>query len=596
MAAEGIVYLLPNFFTILVSAILCVRVWQMDKLRGNRALALTIVCELIWLCGHIGKLLAEDVYTKVLWDNFEFLGTCGWPVGTLAFALQYSGARLPRIGWAVLCALPGLVFILALLDPWTGYLHPNARLVQARPFTGLLYDLRPLLTIVSLQLLVQVAFSAALVVGKSFWLTTAQRVVSLVLAAGMMIPVLMTVFVLMGIQFTEHRDTSHISFGIGNSLIFAALMLSSRESDRRFSTLFDNSGDSILILNGLVILDCNGKARQTFRGSEEDLAGRSILDLCTPDARNSEEAQWRSAADAALSGAPQFFTSVLSRRGGEEFEGEVSLSAIHFGREVVLQAVIRDRTEARTAAEEREWLIRELEAKNGELERFNYTASHDLKSPLVTIKNFVGMLAIDLESQDYEGVRDDLRRVASAADRMNDLLDDLLELSRLGRTSYPPRIVSMEQIVEETLELLEGITQARSARIILDGPLADAWADPARIKTVWQNLIENAVKYSKEDQPLEIRIGCRVQPRGTEYYVRDNGIGIDGRYHLKIFEQFHKLDAATDGSGIGLALVHRIITAHNGRVWVESDGPGRGAAFWFFLPGPPENNPRASVL
>lgn len=587
--AEGIVYLLPNAFTILLSALLCLRLWRMEGLRGSRALALTIICELVWLCGNIGKLLSKDLETKILWDNFEFLGTCGWPMGTLAFALRYSGARLPVPFWIALWLLPALIMGAAIVDPWTGYaLHPNARLEPGKPFDALLYDFHPVLSIMFLQLLLQVTAAAGLLIGKSFWLTTAQRVVSIVLSSGIMVPVFMSFLVLTGVQFTEHRDTSHISFGVGNVLIFAALSLVSREQSRRFSTLFDNAGDAILILNGFVILDCNRKSQETFRMAREEMTGKSILSLCVVDKAGGPPAEkvWRSNVDAAVSGNPMFFKCTLLRQTGVEFEAELSLSSVQFGGETLLQVFVRDLTEARTAAEEREWLIRELEAKNRELERFNYTASHDLKSPLVTIKNFIGLLEKDIETNDVTSVKDDLRRIGAAADKMHELLDDLLELSRLGRPANPPRPAAMDPLLDEVLELVHGVISERGATVIRDHELPVVLADPQRIKVVWQNLIENAVKYSRPGVPPRIHVGARQGKDGTAFYVKDNGIGIDDRYHLRIFEQFHKLDAATEGSGIGLSLVQRIVEGHNGRVWVESDGLGRGSVFWFLLPGP----------
>lgn len=587
ITAEGIVYLLPNAFTIGFSSFLCWRVWRMERLKGRRALALTILCELVWLCGHIGKLMAQDLETKILWDNFEFFGTCGWPMSTLAFALSYAGARMPRAFWIALWILPAIIMAAAIVDPWTGYaLHPNARIESAEPFDALLYDFHPVLSIMFLQLLLQVTLAGGLLIGKSFWLTTAQRVVSIVLSAGILVPVFMSFLVLAGVQFTDHRDTSHISFGVGNVLVFAALSLSGPQKARGFSTLFDNAGDSILILNGLLILDCNKKGLQTFRTTREQIIGKSILEFCTkPYGAPAADSFWRSSADGALSGAPLFFKYVFLRQTGEEFDAEISLTSIQFGGEALLQMYVRDVTEAQTAAEERDWLIRELEAKNGELERFTYTASHDLKSPLVTIKNFIGLLEKDLEAGDRAAVRDDVRRIAAAADKMRELLDDLLELSRLGQAVSPLRMQPMDPVLDEVLQLMDGAVKTRSAEIIRDR-LPAVLADPQRIQVVWQNLIENALKYSTPGVPV-IHIGAREQKEGVAFFVRDNGIGIDSRYHFRVFEQFHKLDPATEGSGIGLSLVQRIVEGHNGRVWVESEGPGRGSVFWFLLPAAP---------
>jgi signal transduction histidine kinase len=152
----------------------------------------------------------------------------------------------------------------------------------------------------------------------------------------------------------------------------------------------------------------------------------------------------------------------------------------------------------------------------------------------------------------------------------------------------------MQRLVEETLELLEGVIKTSGAEVNFDNSLPMVWADAPRIKTVWQNLIENAIKYAKRGENPEIRIGVSPHTNGYAFYVKDRGIGIDPRYHERVFEQFHKLDTSSDGSGIGLALVRRILEAHNGRVWIESEGPDLGTTAWFLLPRPPLGEPNGN--
>lgn len=293
--------------------------------------------------------------------------------------------------------------------------------------------------------------------------------------------------------------------------------------------------------------------------------------------------------DAVARNAPYHFEFRMRTARGEIKNIEARGMTLCDSRDQVVRliGVQQDVTAIRAAAEEREQLIKELEAKNQELERFNYTASHDLKSPLVTIKGFLGMLERDIAENDVESIADDMRRIGSATDKMNNLLDDLLALSRAGRQANPPRLVPMRRIVDETLEILEGILRARNVSIEYSGEFPMVWVDAQRIKTVWQNLVENAVKYSPPDQPPKLELGARPHPDGYAFFVKDQGLGIDSRYHRRIFEQFHKLDNGTEGSGIGLSLVQRIIEAHQGRVWVESEGAGRGSTFWFLVRRPP---------
>ncbi len=232
---------------------------------------------------------------------------------------------------------------------------------------------------------------------------------------------------------------------------------------------------------------------------------------------------------------------------------------------------------------ERERLISELELKNAELERFNYTVSHDLKSPLVTIKGFLGYLRRDLADGDAEHVEKDLQRISGAADRMSELLQDLLEFALLGRQVNLPESVALHELAYEARELLAATLGERSVELEIATDLPVVSGDRVRLRAVFQNLIENAVKYMSDQRAPRIEIGCRRNDDGEVVFVRDNGRGIEPRYHTKVFEIFERLDADNRGTGIGLALVKRIVELHGGRVWVESDGRNRGSTFCFTL-------------
>ena len=233
---------------------------------------------------------------------------------------------------------------------------------------------------------------------------------------------------------------------------------------------------------------------------------------------------------------------------------------------------------------ERQQLVEELEARNAELARFTYTVSHDLKSPLVTIKGFLGLLERDAQDGDLERMRHDIGRIQAAADRMRKLLEDLLELSRLGRLLNPPARVALGEVACEALALVAGDVAARGVEVEVDRDLPVVVGDRLRLVEVFQNLIENAVKYMGEQPEPRVEVGAGENAGEPVVYVRDNGIGIDPLYHDKVFGLFERLDAATEGTGVGLALVKRIVELHGGRIWVESEGVGRGSTFCFSLP------------
>ena len=228
----------------------------------------------------------------------------------------------------------------------------------------------------------------------------------------------------------------------------------------------------------------------------------------------------------------------------------------------------------------------DLAAKNAELERFTYTVSHDLKSPLVTIHGFAGLAATDLAAGHLDRVRLDLGRIVAAADKMHRLLDDLLELSRVGRVVHPPEDVPLGELAREAVELVKGRIAEPGVAVDIAPDLPVVRADRRRLLEVLQNLLENAAKFTAGQPAPRIEIGARRDGEEPVFFVRDNGRGIEPRFLERVFDLFEKLDPAVEGTGVGLALVRRIVEAHGGRAWAESDGPGRGATFCFTLPSP----------
>lgn len=225
-----------------------------------------------------------------------------------------------------------------------------------------------------------------------------------------------------------------------------------------------------------------------------------------------------------------------------------------------------------------------IEEKNAELERFTYMVSHDLKSPLVTISTFLGYLEQDLSAADQDRIRQDMAYMSTAANKMNRLLAELLEFSRSGRSTNPRIATTYQQVIDEALQLLAGpLTecQVQVSRSPHDLPLV---GDRARLVEIWQNLVENAVKYRRQQIQPAIELGWERQNDEAIFFVRDNGTGIDPGFHDKIFGLFEKLDAGSDGSGLGLAKVKRIVEMYGGRIWVESAGAEQGSCFRFTLP------------
>jgi PAS domain S-box-containing protein len=246
-------------------------------------------------------------------------------------------------------------------------------------------------------------------------------------------------------------------------------------------------------------------------------------------------------------------------------------------------ATVEDVTARIQAEAEREALIAELEAKNAELERFTYTVSHDLKSPLVTIKGFLGFLETDAAMGDVERVKADISRISNATNKMYQLLEELLELARIGHLINPPEEVPLAELAREVVNMIVGQQEKRGVEVEIAPDLPVLYGDRIRLREVLQNLVDNAVKCMGNQLHPRVEIGMRRDNGERVFYVQDNGIGIAPQYHKKVFGLFEKLDPKTEGAGVGLTIVKRIVEVHGGHVWIESEGAGQGSTFCFTL-------------
>ena len=269
---------------------------------------------------------------------------------------------------------------------------------------------------------------------------------------------------------------------------------------------------------------------------------------------------------------------------GQFSERDAQLAVIYANQVAIALANARLFSDLEAELAMRKKLILELENKNAELERFTYTVSHDLKSPLFTIRGFLGYLEQDALSGNMTRLKSDMQRISDATDKMQRLLNELLELSRVGRLTNEPTLFSFRELANEALELVQGRIMERGIAVHIDRNLPDVYGDRPRLLEVLQNLLDNAAKFMGDQREPRIEIACEGEEEGKPIlYLRDNGMGIPVEHFERVFGLFNKLDPKTEGTGIGLALVKRIVEVNGGRIWLESE-VGEGSTFFFTLP------------
>jgi PAS domain S-box-containing protein len=356
------------------------------------------------------------------------------------------------------------------------------------------------------------------------------------------------------------------------------------ESERRHRALVESQIDlTSRYLPDTTLTFVNDAYCKFYGKTREELIGQSYLFMIAPELREQLASETKKLAEENGTVTGEY---INYRYDGKQrwIQWAVKCIADESGHVIELQAVGRDITPLKQAEAEREQLITELESKNEELERFTYTVSHDLKAPLITIRGFLGYIEQDIRAGDMDRLKTDMQRIIAATDRLQRLLNELLELSRVGRLMNPPANIPLGELIQEAVKLMEGRLRERNVEVKIQEDLPVLLGDAQRLSEVIQNLLDNAVKFMGGQTRPVIEIGTRGEENGMPViYVRDNGMGIAPEHHDRIFGLFNKLDPRAEGTGIGLTIVKRIIEIHGGRICVESE-LGKGTTFYFTFP------------
>ncbi len=373
-----------------------------------------------------------------------------------------------------------------------------------------------------------------------------------------------------------------------------------KDEEQKFRNLLESAPDAMVIIDreGLVQL-INAQTERLFGYSREELIGKPI-EMLVPQRFHTQHVGHRSHYSESPRPREMGVGLELSgrRKDGTEFPVEISLSPLKTQGGTLVSSAIRNVTDRRHAEEQIRKLnsvlndrVAQLDAANKELESFSYSVSHDLRAPLRHIDGFARILK---EEHGRELSRDGTRyldRVLEAANHMGHLVDDLLNLARIGRREVAKQRVRLEDVVRQAIAELPPETSERNIEWLIE-PLAYAECDPGLMKLAFSNLLSNSAKFTRTRENAVIEVG-ECESRGAPaYFVRDNGVGFDPHYADKLFGVFQRLHRQEDfeGTGVGLATVQRIIRRHGGEIWAEAE-PDRGATFFFTLGAQPDEQP-----
>lgn len=350
------------------------------------------------------------------------------------------------------------------------------------------------------------------------------------------------------------------------------------------------------VLDGVIVIDTHGvvqcfnpAATRIFGYAPEEVIGENVKMLMPEPYRAEHDAYVSNYIDTGERKVIGIGREVSGRRkDGSVFPMELGVNEMRVGDERHFVGTIRDITERKNAETRIAEYVAALQQSNQELDEFAYIASHDLKEPLRGLSTNAAFLKEDQgDWLNPDGIRR-LDRIMFLAGRMEQLVNDLLYFSRLGRQELAVQPTDLNEVVVEIAELVKMAEQERKVRIVISDPLPTIICDRPRITELFRNLVSNAIKYN-DKQEKRVEVGCTAEEGRTVFHVRDNGIGIAPHFHDEIFRIFKRLNSEDDevkGTGVGLTFVRKIVERHGGSIWLKSE-PGEGTCFFFTL-GPKE--------
>jgi PAS domain S-box-containing protein len=335
-------------------------------------------------------------------------------------------------------------------------------------------------------------------------------------------------------------------------------------------------------INGYTAEEIIGKYFSIFYPEEEILNGKPSYELrVAKETGKYEEEGWRLRKDGSLFWANIVITAVYS-------ENKTLIGFSKVTRDLTerkaSEKALRDSNDLyRSLAGELRITNEQLSYANQELEQFTSIVSHDLQEPIRTIKSFLQLIDVKLQNKQYDDLKMYINKSINAANRMRELIQNLLHYSQLGKGEIAQEIVSVNDLVQHALQNLNSSLDISKAKVNIQNEVGTIFGDRVQLIQLIQNLISNALKFTDADQP-QIEITCKAENGHVQFSISDNGIGISKADMPKVFDIFRRLHTKKEypGTGIGLAICKKIVDRHNGRIWPESE-PGKGTTFYFTI-------------
>ncbi len=394
------------------------------------------------------------------------------------------------------------------------------------------------------------------------------------------------------------KDRTEIPVEIGlnhirtddNSFVVASIVdiTERKKQEEKFRTIVESVPNGIIMVDttGSITLS-NSEAEKMFGYGRGELLGKKVEALVPMRYQGNHPADRDRFIDHPQKrqmGAGRDLAGL--KKDGTEIPVEIGLNPIDTPDGRYILASILDISERKAIDDKLHLAYEEVQQKNQEMEQFVYTVSHDLKAPLVTSMSFMGFLKEDIDRQQFSEVTDSLQRLEKAHRRMQELINDLLQVSRIGRMELHYEEVAVQAVLNEVAENAAEHFRAQHAKFEPAPDLPVIPADRKRLAQVLENLIGNALKYASDTGDPLIQVLWKDAGHEVHVCVKDNGPGIEPEYHRKIFGLFQRLDSSKEGTGVGLTIVSRIMQLHGGSVWVQSE-LGQGSEFWLAFPKVP---------